>query len=963
MRVIPKRTKVRLELFKGIEVVDVLVGASGLALAISIFFSNLPGHFIISLIILVIAVALVVPLGDDKGYLFLFYTIKYLGRQHTFKRKNTSVLAEKEAEGKEEAKDEKAGVTDAASAEGEEGEKASSKASKKAKAEKKPEKVEKESFLKKILPVGNFSIEDITPFTGINGKFIEYGNSYSAVVMSIPSVEFRFFSVHRQNSIIDRCFAAILRTAAQDEVINLIKVDRPIIYDDYIAGERKKIDELKEAYLNGLLTDDELTTRVGIIYDRINQLEVFDFKEKVYQPHHYIMFCYNDKDMLQGQITNAIQQFANNNMECKQLQGKELAVFLKYQYNMTFDEREVDKLKPEEYMDWILPKTIKMTSRTVQYDDLITHNFRLRDYPTIVGNSWGAGLFNKVGTKVVMKITPIERYKAIKQIDQSIDELREQESSTGKASKLIEVSEHIDTLGEVLRLLQGENEILFNVSTYVQANDFELSEHMKDVSLGRAKKQKSSVFGFKKEVRRELAEDGFKVTDNMMQQFESYASLQPSGYDAFKKYQRGIHSSSVAAVFPYVYKALNDENGLYIGQSGGVPVFINFFKRDSERVNSNTVIIGKSGSGKSYATKTILTQLAAENSKIFILDPENEYTKLAANMNGKIIDVGTATQGRLNPFHVITGLADDEDSSDEEAAANSYTTHLQFLEEFYRQILPGLDGEMLELLNDVTNHVYMDKNIDNDTDLSKLKPSDYPTFDDLFERVLDEFQTTGAGHRRELLGRLVSHVSKFATGGRNSTLWNGEATITTNENFIVFNFQTLLANKNGTIANAQMLLVLKWLDNEIIKNREYNMRYNANRKIVIVIDEAHVFIDAKYPIALDFMFQLAKRIRKYNGMQIVITQNIKDFVGTEELARKSTAIINASQYSFIFPLAPNDMDDLCKLYEKAGAINETEQEDIINNGRGRAFVITSPQERSTVQIVAAKGIEDLFTMT
>jgi type IV secretory pathway VirB4 component len=131
----------------------------------------------------------------------------------------------------------------------------------------------------------------------------------------------------------------------------------------------------------------------------------------------------------------------------------------------------------------------------------------------------------------------------------------------------------------------------------------------------------------------------------------------------------------------------------------------------------------------------------------------------------------------------------------------------------------------------------------------------------------------------------------------------------------------------------------------------------------VVIDEAHVFIDSKYPIALDFMYQLAKRIRKYNGMQIVITQNIKDFVGTEELARKSTAIINASQYSFIFPLSPNDMSDLVKLYEKAGAINETEQEDIVNNGRGRAFLITAPQARTNVEIIADPEIRKLFTMT
>ncbi len=945
MRVIPKRTKVRLELFKGVEVVDVLVGAAGIGLTISLVFSNLPGKFVLAVILGLFTIAMVVPIDDDKGYLFVLYLIRYLGRKRVFSKR--SVREAKEAEFQEKLDKAYAEAKERAEAQG-----------KKVKAQKKKEG----GLLEKLFPATSFDVEDITPFTGIDGEYIKYGDSYSGVVMSVPSVEFRFYSEMRQNSVIDRCFAQILRTCALDEVIDLVKVDRPIIYDDYIENEKTKIDDLKEAYLNGLLSDDELTTRVGIIYDRIAQLEIFDYKEKVYQPHHYIVFCYNDRAFLSNQVRDAIATFANNNMECHQLKDKELAVFLKYQYDMTFDEREVEQLKPEEYMDWILPDKIKFSMRTVQYDDLVTHNFRLRDYPTLVYNAWGSTFFNKIGTRVVMKMTPVDRYKAVRQIDASIDELREQGGSTGKYSKIMEVSEHISTLTEVLRLLQGENEVLFNVSTYVQANDYELSEHMADVEAGRAKSADGKIYGFKKEVRRELAEDGFKVTDNMLQQFEAYASLQPSGYDYFKKFQRGIHSSSVAAVFPYVNSALNDENGLYIGNSAGVPVFINFFRRDSERVNSNTVIIGKSGSGKSYATKTILTQLAAENSKIFILDPENEYTKLAKNMNGKIIDVGAATQGRLNPFHIITGLADDE-GDDEEAAANSFSIHLQFLEEFYRQILPGINTDALEVLNSVTTNMYAAWNIDENTDLSKLTPADFPTFDALYETILDEFQKSGEGYRKNALRILINYIAKFATGGRNSQLWNGEATISTNENFIVFNFQSLLANKNGTIANAQMLLVLKWLDNEIIKNRDYNMRYNASRKIVVVIDEAHVFIDQKYPIALDFMFQLAKRIRKYNGMQIVITQNIKDFVGTEELARKSTAIINASQYSFIFPLAPNDMSDLCKLYEKAGAINESEQEDIINNGRGRAFVITSPQERTAVNIVAAPGIEELFTMT
>ena len=235
-----------------------------------------------------------------------------------------------------------------------------------------------------------------------------------------------------------------------------------------------------------------------------------------------------------------------------------------------------------------------------------------------------------------------------------------------------------------------------------------------------------------------------------------------------------------------------------------------------------------------------------------------------------------------------------------------------------------------------------------------------PIFDDLYDAILEEFQSTKSDYLRSNLQILINYIAKFSSGGRNSVLWNGYSSIDTRENFIVFNFQSLLANRNNLIANAQMLLVLKWLDNEIIKNRDYNKKYHASRKIVVVIDEAHVFIDTKYPLALDFMFQLAKRIRKYNGMQIVITQNIKDFVGSEEIARKSTAIINACQYSLIFALAPNDMHDLCRLYEKAGQINEQEQEEIINAARGQAFVITSPTNRSSLQVEANRNVQSLF---
>ena len=894
----PKKTKVAMEFFRGVEVPDVFVGIIGISIVISVVFSNLPFRIWIGGAVAVLFGASVVPVDGEKAYMMLYNSLKYLARYRLFQEK--------------------------------------------------PEK--------KGVP----RVEDITPFTGVDGPFIEYNNEYYGVAVNIPDVEFKFYTLQRQNQMIDQVFGSVLRTISGTETAALVKIDRPVIYDSYLETEERKIKELEEAYVNGLLNEEELTTRVGIIYDRMEQIRFLNEREKVYVPFHYLVFFHKDKDMLMSQAESMVRTMSSDDMECHILSEKELVMFLKYNYTVDFDEREVYGLTKDQYMEWILPKEIRFTSRTVQYDDLITHNFRVTDYPTIVGNAWGSNLFNRPGTRVVMKMKMVDRYKGIRQIDRAIDELREQANSTGKTSRLMELQTHVDTLAEVLAMLQSDNETLLDVNVFVTAYDYELSWQMALPEKER-KKASSAALSLKKQIRRGLSEESFRSTDNYVQQFEAYASSQISGYDAYRKVSRGIHSSSVAAAFPFVNPSLRDPGGVCIGSSGGKPVFIDFFVRNKDRVNSNMVVIGKSGSGKSYATKTILSNLAADNSKIFILDPENEYFGLAQNLNGKVIDVGSATQGRLNPFHIIASLSDEEES-DEETVSTSFSTHLQFLEEFYRQILPGIEADALEYLNNITMRMYEAKGIDGETDLSELEPEDYPVFDDLYDKILNDYQLAAGEYSKENLRVLLNYISKFATGGRNALLWNGPASVSTNENFIVFNFQSLLANKNNTIANAQMLLVLKWLDNEIIKNRDYNIRYGAQRKVIVVIDEAHVFIDSKFPIALDFMYQLAKRIRKYNGMQIIITQNIADFVGTEELARKSTAIINACQYSFIFPLSPNDMHDLCKLYEKAGAINESEQEEIVNNGRGRAFVVTSPSSRTGINITASEDMERLFTV-
>ncbi len=1059
MRIIPGKTKVKIELFKGISIWDMVVGLIVAIIVVLTVASSLPFKFIFAILELLIGAVLLARLDKEPNYIYLMNMLKHFAYPRNYKKmysdKELVQIAEEsfnevafkeifesgdseekkteepeeekaeieakveateegseevEAESSEEkteeaeteASEEKTEEAEAEEAEESEEsedveeepkERAETKAERKQrlKAEKAEYKADSKLLKSKTLTKEEedaiwlkranqskakkdakkaaknqkksnkqtklYEMDDIIAFTDIKDGFISYAGRYYGAAIEIPSVPFKFFSSYRRNNTIEACLGSVLRAVNVDFATNIVKIERPISFEQYIDNEYEKLDSLRASYEQGMISEKELKVRVDVVYERINELLDFERKEKVVVPFYYLVLYDTDKGQLANQIRNAVDELKRGEMKPHVLNDKELALFLKYSNELDFDEKEIDKINPEDYAKWAMPSAVNVKHRYVMIDQMICHNMRVVNYPIGVNDGWLASVMTIPSTKVVVKATPMDRSKAISAIDKSLTELRTTYMSAKTDSQAIEISQHIDTLQTLLVMLQGDNESLLNVNIYVSAYDPQLTIDDPKVEKFKYETNRTRIANMKKTIRRHYQEEGLRLNNMEFNQTRAFIASQISGYDPLASDGRGMPSNTVAATYPWVFASAMDDKGFKLGDAEGVPVFIDFFKRNSERVNSNMVIVGKSGSGKSYATKSLLSNLAADDAKIFILDPENEYTQLAKNMHGKFINVANAQFGRLNPFHIITALEDDEEGGD---IGSSYSMHLQFLEEFFRQILPDCDNDSLEYLNSLVDRTYQNKDINETTDLALLSPEDYPTFDDLYDEILKEFQRTDNEYIRTILRTLMNYISKFASGGRNAGIWNGPSTITTDENFTVFNFQSLLSNRNTTIANAQMLLVLKYIDNEIIKNRDYNLKYNLNRKVIVVIDEAHVFIDTKYPVALDFMLQLAKRIRKYNGMQIVITQNIKDFVGSEEIARKSTAIINACQYSLIFSLAPNDMQDLCKLYEKAGGINEQEQEEIVQAPRGQAFAIMSPTTRTTFHVHVTDDIAKIY---
>ena len=54
------------------------------------------------------------------------------------------------------------------------------------------------------------------------------------------------------------------------------------------------------------------------------------------------------------------------------------------------------------------------------------------------------------------------------------------------------------------------------------------------------------------------------------------------------------------------------------------------------------------------------------------------------------------------------------------------------------------------------------KGIEEHTDLSRLSPEDYPIFDDLYDAILEEFQSTKSDYLRSNLQILINYIAKFS---------------------------------------------------------------------------------------------------------------------------------------------------------------------------------------------------------
>lgn len=376
-----------------------------------------------------------------------------------------------------------------------------------------------------------------------------------------------------------------------------------------------------------------------------------------------------------------------------------------------------------------------------------------------------------------------------------------------------------------------------------------------------------------------------------------------------------ILSSTLATGFVFDEVIKQDANCLCLGKTlNGVPVAIDWKKKDATRNIANTTIIGNTGKGKTTTAKRVIkNQIAEQTYKVFVLDPENEYSNLIKSWGGTAI--GTH-QAKINPFQFISYKKEKNGIVVERKLEH----HLLMLDSFFSMILENLWTDVNKIrVMEAIGYLYSKQN--------KQEVKEF-TFTDLYKHLVKTLDN----NKNETL---LEVIKSFTKGNVYGEFFDFKSDFNIESDHIAFNFNDL-TNQTGKnkIQQTKMLLLLYFLEDKVIQNfLEDNPKY-----ISIFIDEGHVFSKSDSSVMIDFIDNLFRRIRKYNGMVTYITQNLIDLVNNSHNADKTKSIINNSQFLFCFYLKDEDKNILNSLIQDKGGLTADERVYISSCENGRCLL-------------------------
>ena len=393
------------------------------------------------------------------------------------------------------------------------------------------------------------------------------------------------------------------------------------------------------------------------------------------------------------------------------------------------------------------------------------------------------------------------------------------------------------------------------------------------------------------DIQMELTRSKITVDRLLLRQKEGFLSALPTGYNCFAaQYERVVPADSAANLFPLNYSGKTDEHGFYIGRDKyGTNILVDFDKRTADKTNSNALILGNSGQGKSYLLKLLLCNLRESGKSIICLDPEHEYEDLCNNLGGTYIDMmpGEYMINPLEPKSWSDGERGGEDMPETFRQVSRLSQHISYLKDFFRSYKDFTDAE-IDTIEIMLMKLYGRFGINDTTDLDTLNPEDYPVMSDLYDLTEKEFMAFDSQikhlYTEEMLQNVCLGLHSMCKGAE-AKYFNGHTNIKDSE-FICFGVKGLM-DTNKHLKNTLLFNILSYMSGQLL----------GKGNTVAAIDELYLFLSNM--TAIEYIRNDMKRVRKKESSFILASQNIEDFL-LPEIKEFTKPLFSIPTYHFLF---------------------------------------------------------------
>ena len=446
------------------------------------------------------------------------------------------------------------------------------------------------------------------------------------------------------------------------------------------------------------------------------------------------------------------------------------------------------------------------------------------------------------------------------------------------------------------------------------------------------------------EVRRLMVSQDMDIRPCLFRQEQAMQMVMPIcklNKTLFERSKRNMLTSAAASCYPFTSYEMSDENGILLGvnKHNNSLVIVDIFNSRVYK-NANMAILGTSGAGKTFTMQLMALRMRRKGTQVFIIAPlkGHEFLRACKNVGGEFISISPASKQCINIMAIRRVDQTANAIIDGVVNENSILARkIQQLHIFFSLLIPDMNHEEKQLLDEALIRTYAEKGIthDNDSLIDPDDPSKYktmPLLEDVYNILMSSSDTKRLGN---ILNRLVHGSAKTFNQHTNVDLSNP---------YTVLDISEL----TGDLLTVGMFVALDFVWDKAKEDR--------TKEKAIFIDEIWQLVGAgSNSMAAEFCLEIFKIIRGYGGAAIAATQDLNDFFALDG-GKYGKGIINNAKTKIVLNLE----DDEAIRVQDALKLTDTEIANITRFERGNGLISTN-SNHITVEFKASALEKQLIT--